>query len=266
MKFKKIRSFVGKFFSERTQMHFLIFASSIFWKLRKYFLGVDIKYPEEFVKNWKLIKSFSSQDMERNFTIYQLVKMHNNIFEDQNTNLIEFGTDRGGTLTTISKFIKENSKIFAVDSFGLYSDEINKNISHHDEHYQGSYKPFTKETRFKNFDHENMTKELNEILAKKNSSLETYAGYFPNLKKEHMDKISSLKYSFVHLDFDLYQPTIDCINFLKNRLEKNAIILVDDFNFINQEGVQKAISDLKINLNKGFQTQSGQLIFFNKLI
>ena len=45
---------------------------------------------------------------------------------------------------------------------------------------------------------------------------------------------------------------------------KNAIILVDDFNFINQEGVQKAINDLKIDLSEGFQTQSGQLILFNK--
>ena len=66
------------------------------------------------------------------------------------------------------------------------------------------------------------------------------------------------------MDFDLYQPTIDCFTFLKNRLEKNAIILVDDFNFINQEGVQKAINDLKIDLSEGFQTQSGQLILFNK--
>ena len=78
-----------------------------------------------------------------------------------------------------------------------------------------------------------------------------------------MNKISQLKYSFVHLDFDLYQPTIDCFNFIKNRLGKNAIILFDDYNFINQEGVKKAVTDLKIDLDKTFQTQSGQLIFFN---
>ena len=51
-------------------------------------------------------------------------------------------------------------------------------------------------------------------------------------------------------------------NFIKKKLEKNAIILVDDYNFINQEGVKRAIKDLKIDLNKGFQTQSGQLIIF----
>ena len=37
---------------------------------------------------------------------------------------------------------------------------------------------------------------------------------------------------------------------------------IDDYNFINQEGVKKAVKDLNIDLSKGFQTQSGQLIIF----
>ena len=77
-----------------------------------------------------------------------------------------------------------------------------------------------------------------------------------------MDKIKDLKFSFVHLDFDLYQSTIDTFNFIKVRLEKNAIILFDDYNLINQDGVKKAVRDLKIDLDKGIQTQSGQLILF----
>ena len=124
-------------------------------------------------------------------------------------------------------------------------------------------RPFTKKTRFKNFDHETMTKKLNELLLKKSSKLETIVGYFPNLEQKDMEKISERKFSFVHLDFDLYQPTIDCFNFIKDKLEINAIILVDDYNFINQEGVKKAVEDLKIDLDKGIQTQSGQLILYS---
>ena len=107
-----------------------------------------------------------------------------------------------------------------------------------------------------------MTKNLNQILFKKNSKLETLVGYFPQLKKEDMDKITNLKFSFVHLDFDLYQSTMDTFNFIKDRLEKNAIILFDDYNLINQEGVKKAVKDLKIDLDRGIQTHSGQLIIF----
>lgn len=262
MTFKRIRSLVGRLFNERQQMIIILWLSQIFWSLRKYFLGVEIEYPDEFLENWKTIKNRSSQDKERNFTVYQLIKIHNEIFKGKNTNIIEFGTDRGGGLTTISKFVKNETKVFSVDSFGLYADDIKKNVTQYDEHYHGKYKPFTKRTRFKNFNHEEMTENLNKILCKKNSKLETIVGYFPKLKDEDMNKIKDLKFSFVHLDFDLYQSTIDTYDFIKDRLEKNAIILFDDYNLINQDGVKKAVRDLKVNLNKGIQTQSGQLIIF----
>ena len=262
MTFKKIRSLVGRLFSEKQQMIIILWLSQVFWNLRKYFLGVQIDYPNEFIKNWDDIKKKSSQDKERNFTVYQLVKLHNRIFEGKQTNVIEFGTDRGAGLTTISKFIKKDTQVFSVDSFGLHAEEIKRNITKYDEHYHGKYKPFTKKTRFRDFNHEQMTEHLNKILYKKNSKLSTLVGYFPELKDNDMNKIKDLKFSFVHLDFDLYQSTIDTFNFIKDRLEKNAIILFDDYNLINQDGVKKAVRDLKIDLDKGIQTQSGQLIIF----
>ncbi len=263
MTFKKIRSLVGRLFSEKQQMIIILWLSQFFWYLRKYFLSVQIDYPDEFSKNWNKIKKISSQDKERNFTVYQLVKLHNKIFEGKQTNVIEFGTDRGAGLTTISKFIKEDTKVFSVDSFGLYAEEIKKSVTEYDEHYHGKYKPFTKKTRFRDFSHEQMTENLNKILIEKNSKLQTLVGYFPKLKDEDMSKISNLKFSFVHLDFDLYQSTLDTFNFIKDRLEKNAIILFDDYNLFNQDGVKKAVRDLKIDLDRGFQTSSGQLILFN---
>ena len=160
----------------------------------------------------------SSQDKERNFTVYQLVKIHNKFFEGKTTNAIEFGTDRGGTLT-ISKFIKKNSNIYAVDSFGFHAEEIKKCFN---SWWALSWQIQTvyKKTRSKNFDHNELSKELNEILAKKNSKLELIVGYFPKLKSEDMQKITSLKFGFVYLDFDLYKPTIDCLNFIKEQLEE----------------------------------------------
>jgi len=264
MSFKKIRSLVGRLFSEKQQMIIILWLSQFFWNLRKYFLGVQIDYPDEFIKNWNEIKKKSSQDKERNFTVYQLIKLHNKIFEGKQTNVIEFGTDRGAALTTISKFIKKDTQVFSVDSFGLHAEEIKRNITKYDEHYHGKYKPFTKKTRFRDFNHEQMTENLNKILSEKNSKLSTLVGYFPELKDSDMNKIKDLKFSFVHLDFDLYQSTIDTFNFIKDRLENNAIILFDDYNLINQDGVKKAVRDLKIDLDKGIQTQSGQLIIFTK--
>ena len=147
--FKHIRSFVGKFFDENQQMWVVMYLSEFFWFLRKYFLAVEITYPEDFLKNWSVIKHYSSQDKERNFTVYQMIKVHNEIFKGKKTNLIEFGVDRGGTLTTISKFTKEESHIYALDSFGYYADNIKENVTKYDPHYMGKYKPFTKKLDLK---------------------------------------------------------------------------------------------------------------------
>jgi hypothetical protein len=38
---------------------------------------------------------------------------------------------------------------------------------------------------------------------------------------------------------------------------------MDDFNFINQTGVSKAVKDSNLSLDKTIQTSSGQLIYFN---
>jgi hypothetical protein len=261
--FKHIRSFVGKFFNENQQMLIVMYLSHFFWSLRKYFLAVEVKYPNEFLENWSIIKNYSSQDRERNFTVYQMVKVHNEIFKDKKSNVIEFGVDRGGTLTTISKFIKENSNVYALDSFGFFADEIKNNVTNFDPHYLGSYKPFTKKTRFKDFNFLNLQKELNDILIKKQSNLNIIKCYFPNnIEEETFKNLSSLKYSFVHIDFDLYKPTLEVIKFIIPRLEKNAIILLDDYNMINQEGVKWAVRDSGINISKCIQTQSGQLICY----
>ena len=261
--FKTLRSLVGRLFPENIQMVIIIFLSNFYWTLRKYFLGVDIDYPQDYKKNWQKIKSKSSQDRERNFTIYQAIRLHNEFFKDKPTNVIEFGVDRGATISTISRFIKPKTNIYALDSFGNYAKNIKENITDFDPHYKGSYKPFTKETRFKQFDYKILESSLNNEIIKKECSLKTICCHFPDqIDKENLKELKAIKYSFVHFDFDLYVPTLAAINFVNSRLEEKAILLFDDYNFINQEGVKAAVKDSNINLNKCLETQSGQLICF----
>ena len=85
--FKHIRSFVGKLFNENQQMLVVMHLSHFYWFLRKYFLAVEIIYPEEFLTNWSIIKHYSSQDRERNFKVYQIIKVHNEILIKKGSNL-----------------------------------------------------------------------------------------------------------------------------------------------------------------------------------
>jgi len=261
--FKIIRSFIGRLFPENIQMVIIIFLSNFFWILRKYFLSVVIDYPKDFLINWKNIKNISSQDKERNFTIYQMINLHNEFFKDKETSVIEFGVDRGGTITTISNFIKSKTKIYAIDSFGVYADDIKKNVSNFDPHYKGSYKPFTKQTRFKDFDYKELENSLNKSLLIKNCNLKVICCHFPDgLNEKDRNDLDSTKYSFVHFDFDLYKPTLEAIKFVLPKLEKNAILLFDDYNFLNQEGVKAAVLESNLNIKRSIQTQGGQLICF----
>ena len=55
----------------------------------------------------------------------------------------------------------------------------------------------------------------------KKSKLDIIKCYFPDkIDQKKYEEISSLKYSFVHADFDLYKPTLEVIKFVIPRLEK----------------------------------------------
>lgn len=50
--------------------------------------------------------------------------------------------------------------------------------------------------------------------------------------------------SFVYLDLDLYQPTVDCLRFILPRLVVGGVILLDDFNTEQWPGISKAIVEV----------------------
>ena len=264
IKFKNIRSKFSKIFTENQQMRIVIFLSSFFWFFRKYFLGVEIKHQSEFLRSWDFIKKESSLDRERSFTLYQLINIHNNIFQGKKTNLIEFGVSRGSSIKTISEFCKENSEIFGVDSFGFFAKQIQtKSVGNYDQHYNDD-KVFTLEDRFKNFDVKDLYKQIVSKENFRNKKLTFIKCHFPTTLKDYDKKLlESKNYSFCYIDFDLYQSTLDALSFIFDKLERNAIILIDDYNFINQEGCKKAVDDFGLDLTKCIQTKSGQLIYFN---
>ena len=260
--FKKIRSFLGQLLSETNQHKIVLMLSNIFWNLRKYFLGVEIIYEKEFNDNWKKIKDFSAQDKERNYALYQLIKKHNALFT-QNKNIIEFGVSRGASLYTICNFVNSNTNVYGLDHFGKKSEYVKNIISKYDDHYINRI-PFSAESHFKNFDHKILESKINKEFEHKELKLELIECLFPNkIEDNYMEKLKKLKFSFVSLDFDLYEPTLDALNFALQRLETAGIIFIDDYNFINQSGIKQAVKDSKLDPSKCFQTSNGQLIYSN---
>lgn len=64
-----------------------------------------------------------------------------------------------------------------------------------------------------------------------------YKGFFP----QTADPVKNKKFSFVHFDVDLYETTLECINFFYPRLNKGGIMISHDY--INAPGVRKAFDN-----------------------
>ena len=75
-----------------------------------------------------------------------------------------------------------------------------------------------------------------------------YKGWIPDRFKEVQDR----KFSFVHIDVDLYQPIYDSFKFFYPRLLDGGIIVFDDYGSTAFPGAKEAVDRLLGEFNKPF--------------
>ena len=64
-------------------------------------------------------------------------------------------------------------------------------------------------------------------------------GWIPSRFSEISDKA----FSFIHIDVDLYQPTLDSIEFFYSRMNEGGVILCDDYGCTTCPGATRAIDE-----------------------
>jgi len=69
-----------------------------------------------------------------------------------------------------------------------------------------------------------------------NENVHFHPGYFP----ESARNLSETNYAFVHLDADLYKPTLAALNYFYPKLSAGGVIIVHDYNH-TWDGLRKAI-------------------------
>ena len=69
--------------------------------------------------------------------------------------------------------------------------------------------------------------------------IEYYEGWIP----ERFPEVDDRKFSFVHLDVDLYQPFYDSLEFFYPRLLNGGVISFDDYGLTQFPGAKKSIDD-----------------------
>ena len=66
-----------------------------------------------------------------------------------------------------------------------------------------------------------------------------YKGWIP----ARFAEVSDRKFSFVHIDVDLYQPTRDTLDFFYERVSPGGVIVCDDYGSVLCPGARKALDE-----------------------
>jgi O-methyltransferase len=137
--------------------------------------------------------------------------------------MAEVGVYRGASAKLICEG-KGNRKLHLFDTFeGLH------NVSDADTHF-GDIR-FWRERQFSGANLESVRKYLSQY-----DNVFFYKGEFPSTA----DPIMNSRFSFVHLDADLYRSILDSLNFFYPRLVEGGIILSHDY---HADGVKRAFDE-----------------------
>ena len=153
-------------------------------------------------------------DMNEAYRIYTLVKRTNKIKGD----IAEVGVYRGGSAKIICE-VKGKKNLYLFDTFeGL--PKLNENHDDPSSFHKGQFANSLEDVR---------------TYLRKYSNLYIYKGLFPNTAKH----IKNKKFSFIHLDVDLYESTLNCLKFFYPRMSIGGIIVSHDYT--TSKGVRRAV-------------------------
>jgi len=153
--------------------------------------------------------------MNEAFQLHMLVKSTNKL----NAPIAEVGCFMGGSSKIICE-AKGNKEFYVFDTFeGL--PKLNT-IDDANQFQKGQYAA---------------SYEFVKSYLSSYSNVQLYKGYFPDTAGPIEDK----QFSFVHLDLDLYESTLESIRFFYPRMVKGAVLISHDYT--TAPGVQRAFTE-----------------------
>ncbi|HPH84357.1 MAG TPA: TylF/MycF/NovP-related O-methyltransferase [Ferruginibacter sp.] len=184
----------------------------------------------EFGQVWRDDKEFENyyvgfegdnfHSLDRKYTVNQFLQLVKNIPGDT----VECGSFTGGTSYLICQSIATNKldkKHHIFDSF------------------EGLSKPAPEDGPY--WKQGDLT--TSEDVCRSNLSKFDFVQYYKGWIPDRFAEVNDVRFSFVHVDVDLYQPTYDSIAYFYDRLHKGGIIICDDYGFYSCEGAKKAMDD-----------------------
>lgn len=172
-------------------------------------------FEDWFQRIYNEVKDFTSITEDRCYIIYKFSQYASKL----NGDFAECGVYRGGSALLISKVITENQNrknLYIFDTFEGMPSSANEDPSNY---MEGALS-------------ETSLEEVKKLL-EPFSFVKIHPGIIPKTFEGLEDK----KFSFVHIDVDIYQSTKDCLEFFYDRISKGGIIIFDDYGW---QGLEKS--------------------------
>ncbi len=169
----------------------------------------------------------------RFYSLQQIVEHVLNLKLDGD--VAECGCWKGHSSFIISTLLSKNNfqnKFHIFDSFeGGLSDKTAKDLN---DQYQLSAEETIKEKEMFSSLEEDVGKALEKF-----DFVKLYKGWIPDRFEEVKDQI----FFFVHIDVDLYEPTLDSLEFFYPRVVEKGSIVIDDYGFMKFPGCKRAVDE-----------------------
>lgn len=182
-----------------------------------------------------LFDELDGMNTDRRWMLYQLIRLVGNVPGDT----AECGVYKGAGSYLICKVNQENS------------------LHHRTHHVFDSFEGLSLPS---NLDGDYWTEgDLScslETVTKNLSEFETvllYKGWIP----QRFSDVQHKKFCFVHIDVDLFQPTLDSFEFFYPRMNEGGIIVCDDYGFTTCPGVKTALDQFLQNKKEKMVSLSG---------
>lgn len=148
----------------------------------------------------------------------------------------EFGTANGATSVLLANEIKHSSKhLWLFDSFEGLSKPGEKDILQDDIFNLGVMEAYEGSMKYSKQDVQSKLRTLSFPIKRTH----IVPGFIKDtIRANKLPK----KVSFAYIDFDLYDPTKETLEYLHNHLSKSGFIIVDDYNWFSL-GVKTAVDE-----------------------
>lgn len=172
----------------------------------------------DYLRRFEELEGFNA---DRRWALYQLAQVAGHVPGDT----IECGAYKGSSSYLIAKRISTlapEKRHYIFDSFEGLSDPSAVD----GDHWAKGDLTATEE-------------ELRSNLSEFSDIIEIHSGWIPDVLDAHRD----LRFSFAHIDVDLYRPTLDSLEFIFPRLSTGGVLLCDDYGSRRCPGATAAMNE-----------------------